>query len=140
MISSRKALAHGAASLVLFCAGIAPEAPLGLSLFSDAQAIVGAPLTAGTPAPKGERRLYVFPYVWRQDNVEQARGLEALIGAIRADYGDATLRVDIVAHSMGGLIARYYLRHGPRVASPECSRHPSRKRRSAMCCSAATAR
>jgi pimeloyl-ACP methyl ester carboxylesterase len=70
--------------------------------------------TPGTPAQKGERRLYVFPYDWRQDNVEQARGLEALIGAIRADYGDATLRVDIVAHSMGGLIARYYLRYGPR--------------------------
>ena len=70
--------------------------------------------TPGTPAQKGERRLYVFPYDWRQDNVEQARGLEALIGAIRADYGDVTLRVDIVAHSMGGLIARYYLRYGPR--------------------------
>jgi pimeloyl-ACP methyl ester carboxylesterase len=68
----------------------------------------------GTPARRGERRLYVFPYDWRQDNVEQARGLEALIDAIRADYGDPALRVDIVAHSMGGLIARYYLRYGPR--------------------------
>jgi pimeloyl-ACP methyl ester carboxylesterase len=68
----------------------------------------------GTPAPKGERRLYVFAYDWRQDNVEHARGLEALIEAIRADYGDPGLRVDIVAHSMGGLIARYYLRFGPR--------------------------
>jgi pimeloyl-ACP methyl ester carboxylesterase len=69
--------------------------------------------TPGTPARRGERRLYVFPYDWRQDNVEQSRGLHALIDAIRADYGDAGLRVDIVAHSMGGLIARYYLRYGP---------------------------
>jgi pimeloyl-ACP methyl ester carboxylesterase len=69
--------------------------------------------TPGTPAPAGVRRLYVFPYDWRQDNVEQAKGLEALIDAIRKDYGDEHLRVDIVAHSMGGLIARYYLRYGP---------------------------
>lgn len=69
--------------------------------------------TPGTPARKGERRLYVFPYDWRQDNVEHARGLHALIDAIRADYADPGQRVDIVAHSMGGLIARYYLRYGP---------------------------
>jgi pimeloyl-ACP methyl ester carboxylesterase len=69
--------------------------------------------TPGTRARPGERRLYLFPYDWRRDNVEQARGLEALIDAIRKDYGDEQLRVDIVAHSMGGLIARYYLRYGP---------------------------
>jgi pimeloyl-ACP methyl ester carboxylesterase len=68
----------------------------------------------GAPVRKGERRLYVFAYDWRQDNVEQARGLEALIDAIREDHGNPDLRVDIVAHSMGGLIARYYLRYGPR--------------------------
>jgi pimeloyl-ACP methyl ester carboxylesterase len=68
--------------------------------------------TPGTRAAPGERRFYVFPYDWRQDNVTHARELEQLIDAIRADYGDPTLRVDIVAHSMGGLIARYYLRYG----------------------------
>ena len=68
----------------------------------------------GTPAPRGQRRLYVFPYDWRQDNVEQALGLEELIDAIRVDYGNPDLRVDIVAHSMGSQIARYYLRFGPR--------------------------
>lgn len=67
----------------------------------------------GTPAKKGERRYYLFPYDWRQDNVEQARGLDALVETIRRDYGNPELRVDIVAHSMGGVVARYYLRFGP---------------------------
>ncbi len=69
--------------------------------------------TTGAPAKKGERRYYIFPYDWRQDNVGQARGLDALIEAIRKDYGKPDLRVDIVAHSMGGVVARYYLRFGP---------------------------
>lgn len=69
--------------------------------------------TPGTAAKRGERRYYLFPYDWRQDNVEQAEGLERLIEQIRSDYGDPHLRVDIVAHSMGGLVARYYLRYGP---------------------------
>jgi pimeloyl-ACP methyl ester carboxylesterase len=70
------------------------------------------PGTPGTKAAKGERRYYVFAYDWRQDNVVHAAALERLIETVRADYGDPGLRVDLVAHSMGGLIARYYLRYG----------------------------
>jgi pimeloyl-ACP methyl ester carboxylesterase len=68
--------------------------------------------TVGVPPQPGERRYYIYSYDWRQDNVEAARGLDHLIEAIRRDYGDPALRVDIVAHSMGGLIARYYQRYG----------------------------
>jgi pimeloyl-ACP methyl ester carboxylesterase len=68
--------------------------------------------TVGVPPQPGERRYYIYPYDWRQDNVEAARGLDRLIEAIRHDYGDPALRVDIVAHSMGGLVARYYQRYG----------------------------
>ena len=58
------------------------------------------------------RRYYVFAYDWRQDNVLTARRLDALIEQIRVDYGDPSLKVDLVAHSMGGLVARYYLQYG----------------------------
>lgn len=55
---------------------------------------------------------YVFPYDWRYDNVATARRLSRFIEQIRSDHADPGLEVDIVAHSMGGLIARYYLRYG----------------------------
>lgn len=71
-----------------------------------------APSTPGTPASKGERRYYVFDYDWRQDNVASVRALDRFIEGIRADYDDPSLKVDIIAHSMGGVIARYYLRYG----------------------------
>lgn len=69
----------------------------------------------GTPGQKpapGKRYLYVLAYDWRLDNVEAARALDRLIEQLRSDFGRPDLKVDIVAHSMGGLIARYYLRYG----------------------------
>jgi pimeloyl-ACP methyl ester carboxylesterase len=62
--------------------------------------------------PEDRRRYYVFLYDWRHDNVEAARGLHALIEKIRADYADPSLRVDLIAHSNGGLVANYFLRYG----------------------------
>lgn len=60
----------------------------------------------------GQRRYYVLLYDWRQDNLEAARALNDLIEQIRLDYGQPGMKVDLVAHSMGGLIARYFLRYG----------------------------
>jgi pimeloyl-ACP methyl ester carboxylesterase len=66
----------------------------------------------GTPPGDQRKRVYVFLYDWRRDNVDSVRALDAYVESIRRDYGDPKLRVDLVAHSNGGLIARYYLRYG----------------------------
>jgi len=66
----------------------------------------------GQKADKTQKNYYVFFYDWRQDNVITARKLADFIDQIRLDYDDPDLKVDIVAHSMGGLIARYYIRYG----------------------------
>lgn len=70
------------------------------------------PGTAGEAALDKQPRYYIFYYDWRQDNVQTARRLGDLIEQVRADYGKPMLKVDIVAHSMGGLITRYFMRYG----------------------------
>jgi len=59
-----------------------------------------------------QKNYYVFHYDWRQDNVISAGQLADLVEQIRIDYNNPDLKVDIVAHSMGGLVTRYYLRYG----------------------------
>lgn len=68
----------------------------------------------GTPANTGERRYYTFIYDWREDIVVSVRKLDRFISRIRQDYNDPNLKVDIIAHSLGGLITRYYARFGTR--------------------------
>lgn len=70
------------------------------------------PSRPGQHVVQQKARMYVFTYDWRQDNVRTARRLDEFIEQIRRDYGDPQLRVDVIAHSMGGLIVRYYERYG----------------------------
>lgn len=62
--------------------------------------------------PHPGETLYVFKYDWRRDNVEAARALGEAIDRIRAAHGRPDLKVDLIAHSMGGLVARYYVKYG----------------------------
>ncbi len=68
--------------------------------------------TLGVKNSMRSRNYYVFYYDWRYDNVDSARALDRFISQIQDDYGDPNLKVDIVAHSMGGLLTRYYIRYG----------------------------
>jgi len=55
---------------------------------------------------------YVFPYDWRQDNVSNARELVRRITQLKSKLQRPDLKFNIVAHSMGGLIARYAAMYG----------------------------
>lgn len=66
----------------------------------------------GMPVQARERKYYVFTYDWRQDNVKSAKRLDSFLSQVREDFGQPDLKVDIIAHSMGGLVARYYARYG----------------------------
>jgi len=66
----------------------------------------------GSPVNDLRRRYYRFTYDWRQDNHLSAKRLNELVDQIRKDHSNPSLKVDIVAHSMGGLVTRYWLRYG----------------------------
>ncbi|MGD9561692.1 MAG: hypothetical protein AB7F88_05675 [Pyrinomonadaceae bacterium] len=56
----------------------------------------------------------VFPYDWRLDNVENARLLVRRIEALKRTLRKPNLKFNVIAHSMGGLIARYAAMYGDR--------------------------
>jgi pimeloyl-ACP methyl ester carboxylesterase len=56
--------------------------------------------------------VYVFPYDWRRDNVENARLLVRKIKSLKAKLGRPDLKFNIIAHSMGGFVARYAAMYG----------------------------
>lgn len=59
----------------------------------------------------------ICTYDWRRDLVESARRLDAVLGELAERRGDPQARFNLVGHSMGGLVARYYLRFG--TAEPD---------------------
>ncbi|MFQ5877667.1 MAG: hypothetical protein ACE5JH_08290 [Acidobacteriota bacterium] len=62
--------------------------------------------------PQPGDTLFIYYYDWRRDNVESAMGLGRAIRQIKERLKAPEMRFDIVAHSMGGLVAAYYLKYG----------------------------
>jgi triacylglycerol lipase len=53
--------------------------------------------------------LFVFAYDWRKGNEENAAALKDYVGCVQRFYPD--VKINILAHSMGGLDARWMLTH-----------------------------
>ncbi len=70
-----------------------------------------------------EDTYYVFPYDWRRDNVENARLLIRRLDELKAKLKKPNLKFNIIAHSMGGLVARYAARYGD-VDLPKSGQKP----------------
>ena len=104
--------------------------PLELNAYTSILATLGAggyrdePLGRSGAVDYGDEHFtcFQFDYDWRRDLVESAQRLHEFLlarkdyvrGELRRRYGtdNPDLRFDIVAHSMGGLVARYYLMYG----------------------------
>jgi hypothetical protein len=69
-------------------------------------------LTGYAPGTGKGLRYAVFTYDWRRDLVETARGFGMRLEGLAREMGDPDARFHVVGHSMGGLVARYYLRFG----------------------------
>lgn len=72
------------------------------------------------PDAEGDRdTFYVFPYDWRRDNVANARELVQRVQRLKERLQRPDLKFNIVAHSMGGLIARYAAMYGDADLPPD---------------------
>ncbi|HVG35653.1 MAG TPA: hypothetical protein VM911_21560 [Pyrinomonadaceae bacterium] len=68
---------------------------------------------------------YVLPYDWRRDNVETARDLIQRLETLKRKLNRPDLRFNVIAHSMGGLVARYAAMYGDADLPMEAAPKPS---------------
>ncbi|HZH34137.1 MAG TPA: hypothetical protein VEX64_04805 [Pyrinomonadaceae bacterium] len=75
--------------------------------------------------PVANDSFYIFAYDWRRDNVESARVLMQQMERVKRALNKPDLKFDIIAHSMGGLVARYAAMYGTADLAPVGSPRPT---------------
>ena len=71
----------------------------------------GCDLTQKHDDPADNPNLFVFAYDWRKSNADNANLLKDYIGCAQMFYPNT--KVNVLAHSMGGLLARRYIIDNP---------------------------
>lgn len=56
--------------------------------------------------------MFALSYDWRRDLVEAAKRLDELIERIKEETKNPDIKINLLCHSAGGLIARYYIKYG----------------------------
>ncbi len=92
-----------------------------VSISSQYQDLIDSLGSCGFSEQMQPATLKVFPYDWRKDNTLAARNLADSIDDMAYKLGiDA--EINLVAHSMGGLVSRCYLESGDYLARPGFAR------------------
>jgi pimeloyl-ACP methyl ester carboxylesterase len=90
----------------------------------DALQNVGGYRLGDIADPKPGDTCFVYVYDWRRDNVESAIGLGRTLQDMKRRLHAPDMKFDIVAHSMGGMIALYELMYGTQDVVSDGRDHP----------------
>jgi pimeloyl-ACP methyl ester carboxylesterase len=87
---------------------VATDVIRNFSISSQYDDLIQSLNTCGFTENGNTPTLAVYPYDWRKDNAYAAKGLAACIDNLVQKMGSDT-EISLIAHSMGGLVSRYYL-------------------------------
>ncbi len=82
-----------------------------VSISNQYASLIEAFKLCGFDEETGPPTLVVCPYDWRKDNRLAADRLAECVRKLRVHHGE-DVAINIVAHSMGGLVSRYFLESG----------------------------
>lgn len=88
-----------------------------VSISEQYDELIGDLETCGFREDGDPPTLVVCPYDWRKDNRLAAKQLADLLDRTHAQHNGKS-EISLVAHSMGGLISRYYLESGEYINRP----------------------
>ncbi len=77
----------------------------------DKRTYAGCDMSQFKDDPNENPNFFVFPYDWRKSNISNTTALKDYINCVKRFHPDK--KVDIIAHSMGGLLARRYITEHP---------------------------